>query len=148
MNKNAIKKFAIEARKKLISSVIDKAGMLGITETEIFEPINRGIDFEVYQTVAGTEVTLNKKQIEQRKKLVEQIKEKSFSTVIEEVSYTWFNRICAIRFMEVNDYLPIRTRALSSEKEGKILRALHDTIRRLCYIIQVRIRRAECAPDL
>ena len=119
MNKNAIKKFAIEARKKLISSVIDKAGMLGITETEIFEPINRGIDFEVYQTVAGTEVTLNKKQIEQRKKLVEQIKEKSFSTVIEEVSYTWFNRICAIRFMEVNDYLPIRTRALSSEKEGK-----------------------------
>ena len=40
--------------------------------------------------------------------------------VVEEVAYTWFNRICAIRFMEVNDYLPNRVRVLSSEKEGKM----------------------------
>ena len=46
MNKNAIKKFAIEARKKLIDSVTDKAGMLGITEKSCSEPITKGADFE------------------------------------------------------------------------------------------------------
>lgn len=120
MNKNTIKKFAIEARKKLIDSVTDKAGMLGITEKSCSEPITKGPDFEVYQTVAGTEVTLNKNQCKQRKKLVSQIESRGFEAVVEEVAYTWFNRICAIRFMEVNDYLPNRVRVLSSEKEGKM----------------------------
>ena len=120
MNKNAIKKFAIEARKKLIDSVTDKAGMLGITEKSCSEPITRGTDFEIYQTAAGTEVTLNKRQSEQRSRLVSQIEARGFEAVVEEVAYTWFNRICAIRFMEVNDYLPGRVRVLSSEKEGKL----------------------------
>lgn len=120
MNKNAIKKFAIEARKKLIDSVTDKAGMLGITEKSCSEPITKGSDFEVYQTVAGTEVTLSKRQCEQRRRLVSQIESRGFEAVVEEVAYTWFNRICAIRFMEVNDYLPNRVRVLSSEKEGKM----------------------------
>lgn len=120
MNKNAIKKFAIEARKKLIDSVTDKAGMLGITEKSCSKPITKGADFEVYQTVAGTEVTLNKRQCEQRRRLVAQIESRGFEAVVEEVAYTWFNRICAIRFMEVNDYLPNRVRVLSSEKEGKM----------------------------
>lgn len=119
MNKNAIKKFAIEARKKLISSVSDRAGMLGITAEGCSEPISKGIDFEVYKTVAGTEVTLGRTQCEQRRKLKEQIEARGFDAVVEEVAYTWFNRICAIRFMEVNDYLPTRVRVLSSEKEGK-----------------------------
>ena len=120
MNKNAIKKFAIEARKKLIDSVTDKAGMLGITEKSCSEPITKGADFEVYQTAAGTEVTLNKRQCEQRRRLVSQIESRGFEAVVEEVAYTWFNRICAIRFMEVNDYLPNRVRVLASEKEGKM----------------------------
>jgi len=119
MNKNAIKKFAIEARKKLIASVSDRAGMLGITPEGCSEPISKGIDFEVYKTVAGTEVTLGRTQCEQRRKLKEQIDARGFDAVVEEVAYTWFNRICAIRFMEVNDYLPTRVRVLSSEKEGK-----------------------------
>lgn len=120
MNKNAIKKFAIDARNKLIDSVTDKAGMLGITPDNCSEAITKGADFEVYKTVAGTEVTLNKKQCEQRRKLVAKIYEKGFEAVVEEVAYTWFNRICAIRFMEVNDYMyPVRVRVLSSEKEGK-----------------------------
>ena len=120
MNKNAIKKIAIEARKKLIDSVTDKAGMLGITEKSCSKPITKGPDFEVYQTVAGTEVTLNRRQCEQRRRLVSQIESRGFEAVVEEVAYTWFNRICAIRFMEVNDYLPNRVRVLSSEKEGKM----------------------------
>ena len=120
MNKNAIKKFAIDARNKLIASVTDKAGMLGITPDNCSEAITKGADFEVYKTAAGTEVTLNKKQCEQRKKLVDQIHARGFEAVVEEVAYTWFNRICAIRFMEVNDYMyPVRVRVLSSEKEGK-----------------------------
>lgn len=120
MNKNAIKKFAIDARNKLIASVTDKAGMLGITPDNCSEAITKGADFEVYKTVAGTEVTLNKKQCEQRGKLVDQIHARGFEAVVEEVAYTWFNRICAIRFMEVNDYMyPVRVRVLSSEKEGK-----------------------------
>ena len=120
MNKNAIKKFAIDARNKLIASVTDKAGMLGITSDNCSEAITKGADFEVYKTAAGTEVTLNKKQCEQRRKLVDQIHARGFEAVVEEVAYTWFNRICAIRFMEVNDYMyPVRVRVLSSEKEGK-----------------------------
>lgn len=120
MNKNAIKKFSIEARKKLIDSVTDKAGMLGIIEKSCSKPINVGSDFEVYRTAAGTEVTLNRRQCEQRRRLVSQIESRGFEAVVEEVAYTWFNRICAIRFMEVNDYLPNRVRVLSSEKEGKM----------------------------
>ena len=119
MNKTAIKKFAIEARNKLRASVTVKAGMLGITEKECSSPIMKGTDFEIYKTAAGTEVTLNRSQCEQRRKLVDQINARGFDNVIEEVAYTWFNRICAIRFMEVNDYLPSRVRVLSSEKEGK-----------------------------
>ncbi len=120
MNKNAIKKFAIDARNKLIASVTVKAGMLGITPDNCSEAITKGADFEVYKTAAGTEVTLNKKQCEQRRKLVDQIHARGFEAVVEEVAYTWFNRICAIRFMEVNDYMyPVRVRVLSSEKEGK-----------------------------
>ena len=109
MNKNAIKKFAIDARNKLIASVTDKAGMLGITPNNCSEAITKGADFEVYKTAAGTEG-----------KLVDQIHARGFEAVVEEVAYTWFNRICAIRFMEVNDYMyPVRVRVLSSEKEGK-----------------------------
>lgn len=119
MNKAAIKRFAIEARNKLRNFVTDKAGMLGITPEECSGPVTTGPDFEVYQTAAGTEVTLNKSQCELRKKLVDKIAERGFDAVVEEVAYTWFNRICAIRFMEVNDYLPSRVRVLSSEKDGK-----------------------------
>ena len=120
MNKNAIKKFAIDARTRLKDSVTDRAGGLGITEESCSEPITKGADFEVYRTTAGTEVTLNKRQCEQRRRLVAQIESRGFEAVVEEVAYTWFNRICAIRFMEVNDYLPNRVRVLSSEKEGKM----------------------------
>ena len=102
MNKNAIKKFAIEARKKLIASVSDRAGMLGITAEGCSEPISKGIDFEVYKTVAGTEVTLGKTQCEQRRKLKEQIEARGFEAVVEEVAYTWFNRFVAIRILRKN----------------------------------------------
>lgn len=120
MNKNAIKKFAIAARRRLIDSVTDRAGMIGITSKGISKPVTSGAGFEVYQTSAGTEITLTLEQCEQRRKLKNQIEARGFEAVVEEVAYTWFNRICAIRFMEVNDYLPNRVRVLSSEKDGKM----------------------------
>ena len=119
MNKNAIKKFAIAARTRLIATVSDKAGTLGITKEGISEPLSKGNGFEIYKTSAGTEVMLQGSQMEQRRRLIAQVKARGFDVVMEEVAYTWFNRICAIRFMEVNDYLPMRIRVLSSLKEGK-----------------------------
>ena len=119
MNKNAIKKFAMAARTRLIATVSDRAGMLGITKDKISQPKSKGNGFEIYETAAGTENTLSRNQIHQRRRLVEQIESRGFDVVVEEIAYTWFNRICAIRFMEVNDYLPTRVRALSSLREGK-----------------------------
>lgn len=119
MNKNAIKKFAMAARTRLIATVSDRAGMLGITKDKISQPKEKGNGFEIYETAAGTENMLNRDQIHERRRLVEQIESRGFDVVMEEVAYTWFNRICAIRFMEVNDYLPTRVRVLSSIREGK-----------------------------
>lgn len=119
MNKNAIKKFAMAARTRLIATVSDRAGMLGIKKDKISQPKEKGNGFEIYETAAGTENMLSRGQIHERRRLVEQIEARGFDVVMEEVAYTWFNRICAIRFMEVNDYLPTRVRVLSSLREGK-----------------------------
>ena len=120
MNKSAIKTFAVEARKKLIASVKDKAGMLGITKDKISEPAQKGADFETYSNLFGRQTTLTGSEITKRANLVTNIKVKGYDTVMEEVAYTWFNRLIAVRFMEVNDYLPARVRVLSSETKGKL----------------------------
>lgn len=75
----------------------------------------KGTDFEVYETVAGTENRIFGDDIKRRAALVRAIQEQGFGQVIEETAYTWFNRIIAIRFMEVNNYLPTCVRVLSSE---------------------------------
>lgn len=120
MNKTAIKEFAIGARKKLIASVKDKAGKIGITADTITAAITNGNGFAVFPTHFGTETTLTGKELLQRDNLISQIKEKGYDAVMEEVAYTWFNRIIAVRFMEVNDYLPSRIRVLSSEKKDQL----------------------------
>ncbi len=119
MNKTAIKNFAISARKKLLAMAMDKAGILGITKETIAEPSSRGGDFAVFPTHFGTETRLDSTQLRQRQNLVQHIGEKGYDFVMEEVAYTWFNRLIAVRFMEVNDYLPTRVRVLSSETAGK-----------------------------
>lgn len=115
MDKTAIKNFAIEARKILMKSAITEAGFYGITKDGCQSPVQKGNDFEVYETVAGTENRIFGDDIKRRANLVTAIKEQGFDQVIEETAYTWFNRIIAIRFMEVNNYLPTRVRVLSSE---------------------------------
>lgn len=129
MNKTAIKNFAIWARRKLISDITYKAGMLGVTENGVAQPLpqsTRDLQFfdigtKDYAEVSGT-------AIGQRNGLVKAIQAKqqgsdyktAFRSVVEEVAYTWFNRLIAVRFMEVNDYLPSHIRVLSSESEGKL----------------------------
>ena len=115
MDKTAIRNFAIEARKILMKSAITEAGFYGITKDGCKDPVQKGNDFEVYETVAGTENRIFGDDIKRRANLVQAIKTLGFEQVIEETAYTWFNRIIAIRFMEVNNYLPTRVRVLSSE---------------------------------
>jgi hypothetical protein len=114
MDKNAIKKFAVWARRKLIEDIQQKAFELGISEKEIKEP-----QFVSSDAMVIGDRTLNKIEMEQRKSLVSTVREKGFEQVIEEVAYTWFNRFIALRFMEVNGYLPTGVRILSSIEEGK-----------------------------
>ena len=120
MDKKAIKTFAIESRKKLMDEIKYQASLLGITAEGISEPVEKSEGMEVYDIGASTPHTIYDEAIKQRKSLVKKVKEKGFDNVIEEVAYTWFNRIIAIRFMEVYDYLPSRVRVLSSTIEGKI----------------------------
>ena len=115
MDKTAIRNFAIEARKILMKSAVTEAGFYGITKEGCAAPVQKGNDFEVYQTLAGTENRIYGDDIKRRANLVKAIQEQGFDQVIEETAYTWFNRIIAIRFMEVNNYLPTRVRVLSSE---------------------------------
>ena len=128
MNKTAIKNFAIWARNKLIADIQYRAGLMGITEDGIKDPLPQSTGtMEFYDIGTSEPYAITGEAISQRKKLVEIIRRKetdsSYATaykyILEEVAYTWFNRLIAIRFMEVNDYLPSRIRVLSSES-GKI----------------------------
>ena len=115
INKSAIRNFAIEARNILIKSAVTEAGFYGITKDEIKDPIQKGRDFEVYETLTGAENRIFDSDVKRRAALVEAIRLKGFDEVMEETAYTWFNRLIAIRFMEVNNYLPFRMRVLSSD---------------------------------
>lgn len=119
MDKNAIKKYAIYARNKLKQSATDKALTIGVSKNEIRDPDVQGNNYIIFTSSLGTETTLTGDQIDARNKLINEINNKGFDEVIEEVAYTWFNRLIAIRFMEVNDYLPSRLRVLSSDISGK-----------------------------
>lgn len=129
MNKSAIKSFAIWARTKLINEITYKSGLIGITDKGISHPLDSSTD-NIQHFNIGTEkpYEIKDREIKQRDAYIKRIKEKeatsdyntAFNYVIEEIAYTWFNRLIAIRFMEVNDYLPSKTRVLSSETKGKI----------------------------
>ena len=129
MNKTAIKNFAVWARQKLISDITYKAGMLGVTEDGIADKLPHSTsDLEFYDIGTKDYAEVSGKEIKQRNALVNAIRKKekdngdyksAFGYVVEEVAYTWFNRLIAIRFMEVNDYLPSGVRVLSSENKAK-----------------------------
>lgn len=129
MNKTEIRKFAEWAREKLISDIIYKAGTLGINENGIIDKLPQSTD-DLHFFDIGTKdyAQVSGEQLKQREALVQAIRDKeksyesykeAFDNLIEEIAYTWFNRLIAIRFMEVNDYLPSGIRVLSSENKVK-----------------------------
>ena len=124
MDKPAIKKFAVWARNKLIADTKYRAGLVGVTETAIAEPLpqsNETVQFfdvglpQPYR-IEGDAVTQRQRFVAELNK--ETAKQGSYTaayqTVVDKVAYTWFNRLIAVRYMEVNDLLPSRTRVLSS----------------------------------
>ena len=128
MNKTAIKNFAIWARNKLIADISYRAGLMGITADGIHKALPQSTgQTEFYDIGTAEPYAVSGEAIRQRNHLVELIRSKEKDTdyktaykyIIEEVAYTWFNRLIAVRFMEVNDYLPSHIRVLSSEY-GKI----------------------------
>ena len=108
MNKNAIKSFAMKARRDLIARVSQRALKYGISEKETGNPED--------DVVNGYVLSYTEKK--QRAGLIHQIQEKGYEQVIEEVAYTWFNRFSALRFMEVNGYLPSRIRVFTDENNA------------------------------
>lgn len=129
MNKTAIKNFAVWARNKLIADITYKASLLGVTEAGINAALPQSTkDVEFYDIGTKEPYAITGEALRQRKQLAELIAQKAkdsdyktaYRSVLEEVAYTWFNRLIAIRFMEVNDYLPSRIRVLSSESGTKL----------------------------
>ena len=108
MDKNAIKKFAVWARTELIARVSLKGVEYGITEDNI-EDANA-------DSVGGKVLTADGKK--QRQALIAEINDKGYKQVMEEVAYTWFNRFSALRFMEVNGYLPSHVRVFTDEENS------------------------------
>ncbi len=128
MNKTAIKNFAIWARQKLITDIRYRASLMGITEDGIKDALPQSTSTtEFYDIGTAEPYSISGEAVKQRKHLVEIIRQReqdagydtAYKYIIEEVAYTWFNRLIAIRFMEVNDYLPSHIRVLSSEN-GKL----------------------------
>lgn len=108
MDKNAIKKFAVWARTELIARVSLKSVEYGITEDNI-EDANA-------DSVGGKVLTADEKK--QRQALIAEINDKGYKQVMEEVAYTWFNRLSALRFMEVNGYIPSHVRVFTDEENN------------------------------
>ena len=108
MDKNAIKKFAVWARRELIERVSQKAMQYGIEKDNIIDAAADSVNGKV----------LTNTQKNQRQALIAKINAKGHEEVMEEVAYTWFNRLIALRFMEVNGYLPTRVRVFTDEENN------------------------------
>lgn len=108
MDKNAIKKYAVWARRELISRVTQRASKYGIEEKNIID--------EDADSINGKLLTKDEKA--ERKALIAKINENGFEQVMEEVAYTWFNRFSALRFMEVNGYLPTHVRVFTDDENN------------------------------
>lgn len=107
MDKGQIKKFAIWARNELIERVTQKAQQYGIESDECTDKAATVINGRA----------LSKTEIEQRKALIERIAKYGYEQVIDEVAYMWFNRFIALRFMEVNQYLPTHVRVFTNDND-------------------------------
>ena len=111
MDKNAIKKFAVWARRELIDRVSQKAEQYGITQQD---------HGDIHADHVNGHL-LSRTEQAQRQSLITRIDragKDGYREVMEEVAYTWFNRFIALRFMEVNGYLPSRVRVFTDEQNA------------------------------
>lgn len=108
MDKNAIKKYAVWARRTLIGSVTQRAALYGITAEDAGDARA--------EVVMGR--VLSSAEVKQRRTLIERIRTEGYAAAIEGIAYTWFNRFAALRFMEVNGYLPSRVRVFTDEMDA------------------------------
>ena len=108
MDKNAIKKYAIWARRELIDRVTKRAAVFGVSKDDLGDPNADSVNGHL----------LSDAEKRQRQALIRRIEEKGYEQVMEEVAYTWFNRVAALRFMEVNGYLPTHIRVFTDD-EGR-----------------------------
>lgn len=120
MDKNAVEKFSTNARVKLRKSVDASMARLGIGEGREPESVDSSGTTVVLNLPGGLRTTLTSEQANWRAKLIDRVSREGYDNVVEQVAYTWFNRLIAIRYMEVNDYLPTHVRVLSSSDKGKI----------------------------
>lgn len=109
MNKSALKSFATEARLELLEKIQLQARKLGITPDAI-----QKVTLESSDAIFIDGKPLSDVERKQRNKLITRVNEIGYDRVMEEAAYTWFNRFIALRYMEVNDYLPTKVRVLSS----------------------------------
>jgi len=119
MNKTLLKNFATQARVRLMQDVRYRLGLMGIMEKGIAAPVHQTLDMESYEYARGQTFSLHGREVAARKHVASMVRARGFEQTVEEVAYTWFNRLIAIRFMEVNDYLPHHTRVLSSATPGQ-----------------------------
>ena len=118
MHKNAIQKFAIWARKELITQVSQRAYQYGVDAS--------GSGNASADVINGRPLTAEEKT--QRQELIKRVQAKGYSQVMEEAAYTWFNRFIALRFMEVNNYLPSHIRVFSDASGAFKPEILNDVL--------------------
>jgi hypothetical protein len=113
MNRAKLKSYAPQARRDFIQAMTDRAAFYGLTAKKVEPVVERG-DVAV---IAGREhpyaVAKKRKQLEDRIKRHGPDWSKSFEQTMEALAYTWFNRLVAIRFMELHSYLDHGYRVLS-----------------------------------
>lgn len=132
MNKTAIKNFAIWARQELMARVAQKAYTYGVTETELpaqnTDAVNGRLLLNDEKNALNELVRQIKMHTYKEKKGKKEVEVSGFTHVIEEVAYTWFNRFIALRYMEVNNFLPQRIRVFTNENNEFKPEILTDAI--------------------
>ena len=135
MNTNNIKAYAPKARTDFIAAVTKQAAKYGITTSEIHSVEMKGDIALIDGRPFPAAIT------KPRADLVQLIRQKGFNVVIEQVAYSWFNRLCAIRYMELHDYLGHGRRVLSHPDEGAGFQILEDCLEiELSGLDQAKVR--------
>lgn len=140
MDRGEVERFSIESRKKLIRSIDNAMVELGVSPKSEVESMESAGDVTIITLEGGFKTAITAEETKWRSELVDAIEIEGYDNILEKVAYTWFNRIIAVRYMEVNDYLPSHVRVLSSVIDG---RKEPDIIGQ-CLKMDLSMTQAEC----